>query len=156
MVPSAGGEDGGHGKQRRGPGHHPQPGQPGHREHEHALVSREPDADDDRDDRGGQPGRERDRRDHDGLGGQDAAAPGGRGQGCADQAAPVLGGHEHRPDDDDHDQPGERAHEVILDGPAVAAAPSPGHLRGNVPGPGDGEASARSMPGLKIVAPMTR
>ena len=54
----------------------------------------------------------------------------------ADQAAPVLGGDEHRRDHDHGDQPGERADEGVVERLAGARA---GHVRGDVPGPGHGE-----------------
>jgi hypothetical protein len=77
---------------------------------------------------------------HDGLGGQDPAAPRAGRQGGADQAPPVLGGDEHHPDDDHHDQPGERAHQGLGDGGAKARRA--GHGRRDVAGPGHGEPTA--------------
>ena len=106
--------------QRRSADHHPQLGQRWHRDHEVAVAAQHPLAERDHDGGAGQPCREGERADHDGLRRQDPDAPRARGQGDADQAAPVLGGDEHRPHNDHHDQPGERAREGLGDGGAHA------------------------------------
>jgi hypothetical protein len=74
----------------------------------------------DRSGRAGQPGGEGDRGDHDRLGGQDLAAARRGGERGADQAAPVLGGDEHRSYHERHDQPGEHPGDAGVGGPAAA------------------------------------
>jgi hypothetical protein len=74
-APMASARHPGHREQRRGPGHHTQFGQHGHRVNEVAVAAQRPLAERDRHGRADQPGHERDQGDDDGLGGQDPAAP---------------------------------------------------------------------------------
>ncbi len=109
-------EDGRHGRDCRRAEHHPKADPAGQRQ---LRPDRRPPAigielvGDDRQRDGGadEAGREGDRADHDGLGYQDPAAPRACGDGRADHAAPVLGGHEQGAERDEGNQAKESAEE---------------------------------------------
>jgi len=94
-----------------GPGDDPYLGECRHGVDGVAAGAQQRGPDQDRGRRAGQPGGEGDGAEDDGLGGQGPAASRAGGERGADQAAPVLGGHELRADHQHRDQRDEQARE---------------------------------------------